>query len=234
MLNRRRLLQAAGASAALAALPARAAPIPGVQLLLALDASASMSVELLAFEVEAHLAALRSAVVQRALLGGGAVEAAISVMAFSGPESALVLVPWRRVTSAAEVAGVADALEAAPILMPPGATALGSLLATARDHFRQAPLPGGRQVLDILSNGFNNSGPDPRKERDAAVAAGLTINALALPGEFPWLADYFREEVIGGASAFARGVETPEDVQAALMAKLVTEIAAARGVEVRV
>lgn len=225
-LSRRHLLAAMGSVAALRpALSFAVAEEPvALRLMLALDASASVDAALAAFEVQAHIDALRSDAVQSALLAGG-VSVAISAVAFSGPDTMQVLVPWTRAGDSAGVDAIAEALEAAPLALPPGATALGSLLQAARGHLAACPWRGGRAVLDVVSNGFNNSGIAPEAARDAAVAAGITVNALALPGEFPWLPEYFTQSVIGGPNAFARAVAEPQDVTAALMAKLVTEIA---------
>ena len=67
--------------------------------------------------------------------------------------------------------------------------------------------------------------------RDDAVAAGITINALAVAaagqvtraGE-P-LAETYRREVIGGPGAFVATAEDRRDIARALRAKLVREIA---------
>jgi hypothetical protein len=44
--------------------------------------------------------------------------------------------------------------------------------------------------------------------RDIGVAAGVTINALAVLSEEPDLLDHYRAEVIGGPGAFA--MHTPD------------------------
>ena len=95
-----------------------------------------------------------------------------------------------------------------------------------------APFRATERVIDL-----SGDGPDLRSlipaatARDAAVAAGITINALAVAaagqvtrfGE-P-LAETYRREVIGGPGAFVVSAEDRRDIARALRAKLVREIA---------
>jgi hypothetical protein len=70
--------------------------------------------------------------------------------------------------------------------------------------------------------------------RNAAVAAGITINALAIELApvtrfgLP-LRVHYEQDVIGGPGAFVMAAEDRRDFARAMRAKLIREVAAARG-----
>ena len=67
---------------------------------------------------------------------------------------------------------------------------------------QQNRFTGGRQVIDISGDGSSNVGADPGPVRDAAVAARITINGLAIVNEEPTVDLYYADHVIGGPDAF--------------------------------
>ena len=56
------------------------------------------------------------------------------------------------------------------------------------------------------------------------VAAGITINGLAILNETPDLDSYYRERVVGGPGAFLMVADDYQDFIAAIRRKLVREI----------
>ena len=113
-----------------------------------------------------------------------------------------------------------------------GWNAIGDALVHCALLIRAAPFDARERVIDL-----SGDGPDLRSlrpaplARDDAVAAGITVNALAVAaagqltraGEA--LAETCRREVIGGAGAFVATAEDRRDIARALRAKLVREIA---------
>jgi hypothetical protein len=67
------------------------------------------------------------------------------------------------------------------------------------------------------------------------VAGGIAINGLAILTEEPWLADYYRNNVIGGPLAFVVIARTLDDFADAMLRKLAREVAdaSATGASVR-
>jgi hypothetical protein len=59
----------------------------------------------------------------------------------------------------------------------------------------------GQARIDISGDGHSNCGEYPQLVRDRAVAAGVAINGLAIVNEEPYLAEFYRRSVIGGAGA---------------------------------
>src|SRR5271167_1808471 len=52
------------------------------------------------------------------------------------------------------------------------------------------------RVIDTSGDGMANFGLPPATARDYIAAAGIAINGLAILTEEPWLADYYRSNVI--------------------------------------
>src|SRR5439155_13936108 len=108
----------------------------------------------------------------------------------------------------------------------------------AMERLNAANITSDKRIIDISGDGTNNSGRAVTEARDDAIAAGVTINAMAIintqanpgyafhtqpPGGLP---KYFEENVIGGPGAFLLKVDNFESFAAAITRKMVTEIAA--------
>ncbi|MGQ9367199.1 DUF1194 domain-containing protein [Azospirillum sp. A39] len=205
---------------------AAAPPLPpALELVLAVDGSASITSGALEFQLRGHAAALRDPSVIDAVAASGGI--AVTLVAFSGPRSLKVLVPWTVVRDGAAAEAFAARVLAAPRGFKADSTALGSAIDEAAALFADNGIEAPRRTIDIVSNGFCNAGGDPAAARDRAAAQGITVNALAILDEFPWLEDYYRENVIGGPSAFVHTAMDRETFVEALRRKLVMEIAGA-------
>ena len=95
-----------------------------------------------------------------------------------------------------------------------------ALLAAAA-QFDQMPEPAERRVIDISGDGMANFGLPPAVARDRVVAAGISINGLAILTEEPWLEGYYRSNVIGGAGAFVAVAKDFHSFAEAMTRKLV-------------
>jgi hypothetical protein len=200
-----------------------AAPVD-VQLILALDASASTADQALSLQVMGHAAAFRDPRLVRAIKAGAAGRIAVSVVRWSSPGFYDVAVPWTIVSDDASAAAFADTLEARAFTTVIGSTATGSAVFASLEHFAAAPGRAARRVIDLVSNGFSNAGPPPALARDAAEAQGVTVNALVILDEYDWLEQHYSDEVIAGANAFVVPVQDPADFVKTLLNKLIIEI----------
>src|SRR5437773_1324742 len=81
-----------------------------------------------------------------------------------------------------------------------------------------------RRVIDVSGDGMANFGTPPLAVRDALVKQGITINGLAILSEEPWLDDYYRQNVIGGPSAFVVVATSFDSFADAMLRKLVQEV----------
>jgi hypothetical protein len=80
-------------------------------------------------------------------------------------------------------------------------------------------------VIDISGDGRANLGLPPAAARDRIVRHGIVINGLTLPGAEPWIATYYRDNVIGGAGAFVLEARSGASFAEATLRKLVQEVA---------
>jgi hypothetical protein len=118
-----------------------------------------------------------------------------------------------------------DRMAGVPRVIFGGGTSLSGAIDYARTLFRNAGYEPQRRVIDVSGDGINNSGRLVQSARDDAVAAGITINGLAILTEIAGLDRYFNEFMVGGPGAFVIAVESFDDFAQAVLNKLIREIA---------
>lgn len=216
-----------------AAAPLTAVAADRVDLLLALvvDASGSIDPEEFRLQREGYAEALTDPAVLAAIRArpGGAI--AVAMVEWGSPGGAATVVDWRAVADPASAAVLADAIRAAPRSRQSW-NAIGDAIDHAARLILAAPYRATERVIDLSGDGPDLRSLRPAAEaRDAAVDAGITINALAIAaaGQVTRLgeplAESYRREVIGGPGAFVLEATDRRDLARALRAKLVREIA---------
>jgi Ca-activated chloride channel homolog len=148
----------------------------------------------------------------------------VLVLEWSDPDKIAVTVGWTRVVDRASAANFALAVRATKRTSH-GLTAIGAAMLAAADAFDRVPEPADHRIIDVSGDGMANFGPPPAPVRDRLVASGITINGLAILTEEPWLADYYRQNVIGGDTAFCLVADTMDAFAEAMLKKLVQEVA---------
>ncbi|HYF09695.1 MAG TPA: DUF1194 domain-containing protein [Acetobacteraceae bacterium] len=172
-------------------------------LCLAVDVSSSVDYTEFGLMIGGYAAAFRDPAIGAAVLSGPRGAIAVAMLFWSGEREQEVAIPWTRLSSPAALEALASAIEASPRLLFPGVTALGEGIAAGLVLLGRCPAEAARAVLDVSGDGRNNRGRPPGPVRDIGVAAGVTINGLAVVNEEPDLLDYYRAEVIGGPGSFA-------------------------------
>jgi Protein of unknown function (DUF1194) len=210
----------------LAAMPAAAAPVD-IELILAVDCSGSIDNAEFALQIRGYAQALTHPSVIRAIQSGTIGAIAVTYIQWSGPFIQNQAVGWTLVKDAASAGEFASAMLAARRRIFGGGTSLSGIIDYARPLFGTGGFEGARRTIDISGDGVNNSGRSPGDARDEAVAAGITINGLPILTDFAMLDDYFRDNVIGGPGAFVIPAENFDSFAAAILNKLVREIAEA-------
>jgi Protein of unknown function (DUF1194) len=81
-----------------------------------------------------------------------------------------------------------------------------------------------RRVIDVSSDGRNNSGIPVAGVREKLVANGITINALTILNEWPTLNVYFQNQVVGGEAHFVIPANDYSAYAEAIYRKLLREI----------
>jgi hypothetical protein len=209
-----------------------------VDLLLVLAADVSRSIDEVEFNLQrkGYAAAITDPQVLRAIVGGRHHAIAVTFIEWSGAADQNVVVDWTVVRDEEAAGSVAATMLAAPRSFL-GRTSISAAIDFAMERFAAATVDSDKRIIDISGDGTNNAGRAVTEARDQAVAAGVTINGLAIintqanpgyafhtqpPGGLP---KYFEENVIGGPGAFLLKVDNFDTFAAAMTRKLVTEIA---------
>jgi hypothetical protein len=218
--------------------PAARAETVDLLLVLAADVSRSIDDAEYSLQRKGYAAAMTDPQVMRAIVGGRHHAVAITFIEWSGAADQNVVVDWTVVRDEEAAGSVAATMLTAPRSFL-GRTAIGAAIDFAMERFAAAPAEADKRIIDISGDGTNNAGRAVTEARDDAVAAGVTINALAIintqtnpgyafhtqpPGGLP---KYFEENVIGGPGAFLLKIDNFESFAAAITRKMVTEIAGA-------
>jgi hypothetical protein len=195
----------------------------GLALVFAVDVSSSVSADSYLLQRNGIVRAFQNPRLVGAISAiPGGIE--VKVLEWSDPDRIVVTVGWRRVVDAASGAAFAAALHATK-RSSGGLTAMGPALLAAAAAFDDLPEPADRRIVDISGDGIANFGLPPAVARDRLVAAGISINGLAILTTEPWLEDYYRANVIGGPGAFVVVARNSHSFADAMLRKLVQEVA---------
>jgi hypothetical protein len=209
-----------------------------VDLLLVLAADVSRSIDDGEFDLQrkGYAAAMTDPRVLRAIAGGPHHAIAITFIEWAGATDQKIVVDWTVVRDEEAAGAIAATMLAAPRSFV-GRTSISAAIDFARDRLAAAPAAADKRVIDVSGDGTSNAGRAVTEARDEAVAAGVTVNGLAIinnqanpgfafhthpPGGLP---KYFEDNVVGGPGAFLLQVENFDTFAEAITRKLVSEIA---------
>jgi hypothetical protein len=196
-----------------------------LELVLAVDASSSVSAAEFDLQMRGLSEAFRSREVIQAIQASGDLGIAVSLIQWSDNRKQFVAVDWTAVRDSASAERLAGEIERSPRFLIGGGTAIGGALKFAIRQIETNAFAGRRKVIDVSGDGRTNQGSQPADMRDAAVALGITINGLAILNEDPVVDGYYRANVIGGTGAFVMTAKDYESFALAILAKLIKEIA---------
>jgi hypothetical protein len=204
--------------------PAAAQTAVDLQLVLAVDASGSVSEERFELQKRGYVAAFRNPQLVRAIGSGPARAIAVTMVQWTGPTLQVQVVPWMIVNDEASMGRLAVAIAAAPRQLFGGGTSISGAIDHALTLFGSDPFSGGRRVIDISGDGRNNRGRQAAEARDDAVRAGVSINGLPILAIEPDLEEFYRDNVIGGPGAFVIAAASFASFADAILKKLIIEI----------
>jgi hypothetical protein len=215
------------------------APPVDVALVLTVDASGSIDPPEFQLQKEGIASAIADPQVLSTIQSGRNGRIAIAYVEWGAPGGAQMIVDWMLVGDQASAAAFGSAVLQAP-RSTQSYNAIGDAIDLAVKLFEVCPCRPTRRIIDVSGDNPDSRSHHPAPlARDAAVAAGITINALAIlqndrigPEGRPWLVEAYERTVIGGFGAFAIAANTRADFARALREKMVLEIsgiAPARG-----
>jgi hypothetical protein len=198
-----------------------------LELILAVDSSSSVGPWEYALQIDGLARAFRAPEVIAAVRLAGERGIAVALVEWAGSGNQSLAVDWTVVRDQVTGEAFAQGIEATARSFVGRGTALAEALAYMIPLFEGNGYHGVRRVIDISGDGRDNRGADPEVSRDRALAAGITVNGLAILEDVPDLGDYYAERVVGGAGAFVMSAARYEDFAAAILKKLLREITGA-------
>jgi hypothetical protein len=218
----------------LLAAPAAAQEEIDLELVLLADATGTIDDAEIRLQREGYAAAMTDPETLWAIEHGGAQgRIAVTYVEWASVASQDVVVDWMVVEDAASAAVFAERLLAAP-RRARGSNAIGAALLAALDMIEGNAYDGWRKVVDFSADSaWNGQGPPIEASRDTLLAAGVTINGLAIlcreatcsgrprGGD---LEAEFAARIIGGPGAFVVTAADGPSFRQAVRRKLILEI----------
>lgn len=212
-----------------------------VDLLLALTADVSRSIDAAKFQLQrdGYAAAISDPHVLAAIRSGRTGRIGLSFIEWSGVGAQRVVVDWMLISDAESAKSFVDHLLEAPRSFA-DRTSISGAIDFAMNQFARAPYASARRTIDVSGDGTNNAGRDVTVARDEAIAQGVTINGLVILSETPliWnpdhtnppggLENYYRNNVVGGPGAFVLAAQNFNSFGQAMIKKMVAEVALGR------
>jgi hypothetical protein len=210
-----------------AAWPAEARRVD-LALVLAVDVSGSVNNERFELQRRGYAEAFASREVMDAIAAGENHAIVVTLVEWSGAGHQRQMIGWTLVEDATSAESFGSAVAEASRAFSDW-TSISGAIDYSVALFAEAHADSTRRVIDISGDGINNNGRSVTEARDAAVDAGITLNGLPILTEYPNLDAYYRDNVIGGPGAFELTASDFNTFGAAILDKLVREIAGTTG-----
>jgi hypothetical protein len=219
--------------------PTHAAERVDLLLVLAADVSGSMDESKFELQRSGYAAAFSNPRVIEAIRAGPRGRIAATFIEWSGILQQKIVIDWTVIGNDETARQFGDRIMEVPRAFTRSGTSISAGIDFGMAQLDRAPYKAHRLVIDVSGDGDNNSGRDPAAARDVAIAKGITINGLVILTESPsrsysshtnplgGLANYYRNNVIGGAGAFVVVVENFNSFGNAITKKLIAEVAQA-------
>jgi hypothetical protein len=206
-------------------------------LVLAVDVSDSIDIEELQLQRRGYIDAFAQSDIVEAIKGGKNGRIAVAYFEWADSSEQTLLADWMIIKDLDSARTFGDKLRQAPVRKG-HFTSISAAISYALNLLRRAPHQTERKVIDISGDGRSNDGPPLAGARAAALSWNVTINGLPIenersldasnlaPGQ---MAQYYKDEVIGGPDAFIVVAKSFTDIQRAIARKLLREIAGDEG-----
>jgi hypothetical protein len=204
--------------------PGRTADWVDIAIVLAVDTSSSVSTYEFNLQMRGLAKAFRDPAVHDAIATSAPNGIAITLVQWASPDAQVPAFDWTQVHGPTTAELIAGMIDRTPRLVNEGGTAISHAI-----DFSIAMLgrvSAARKVIDVSGDGRNNMGGYVITATPRAVAAGITVNGLAILNEDATLAEYYRLAVIGGIGAFVIVADDYRDFADAIRLKLIQEIKA--------
>ena len=208
-------------------------------VVLAADVSRSIDDGEFALQRRGYADAIENPKLMDAISTGPHGAIALAYVEWAGDSEQKLVIDWTVIHNVSDAHAFASVLMAAPRSFV-GRTAIGAAIDFSFGLIGAAEFSTDRRIIDVSGDGTSNQGRPVTAARDAAVEGGAVINGLTIfnrraaalggylalhtnpPGG---LAQYYRDNVIGGKGAFVVPIDDFNSFAEAMTRKLVNEIA---------
>ena len=194
----------------------------GLELVLLIDVSASVSKQEFRLQIAGLVAAFRNPIVLEAIRTSGGI--AVCVVQWAQQAHQFKSVDWMQLRRDTDALKLAKQIASITRQTPSGQTAIGNALIFALSELNSNSYKGLRRVIDLSGDGRSNDGLMLKQARATVLQQGITINGLAILNEISELEEYFRSDLIGGYGAFVLTALDYTDFSRAIREKLEREI----------
>jgi hypothetical protein len=205
--------------------PAQAQETPvAIELVLALDSSASVDRHEFRLQLEGLALAFRDPEVLRAIENLKPSGAAVAVVQWGGPGETRVVLPFTHLSDGRDAKAFGFRIGLISRWNRASSTSIASALDDSRALLEANAYDGQRRVIDVSGDGPDNGGLDLAAARQRAKAAGIVVNGLPIMADIPELDSYYRDNVIVGQDSFIEPARDFEDYVRAIREKLLVEL----------
>ena len=195
-----------------------------IELVLALDSSASVDVKEFQLQNDGIARAFRDPEVLQAVENLRPFGAAIAVVQWGGPGETQVVMPFTRIENARDAKAFGFRVSLIRRWMRASSTSIATGIADAHALIESNGFEGQRKIIDVSGDGPNNSGADLDAARKDALASGIIVNGLSIEAEDHDLQNYYLNHVIIGANSFVEPAKGFKDFARAIKEKLLREL----------
>lgn len=195
-----------------------------IELVLALDSSASIDRDEFRLQLDGLAWALRDPDVLAAIEAFKPHGAAIAVIQWGGPGDTRIVVPFTHLTGARDAKALAHLIALVQRWNRASETSIATAIEDGAYLLEANDFDGVRKVIDVSGDGIHNSIVSLGASRRLAAGKGITVNGLAIEGDDGTLATYYAQNVIVGADAFVEKARDFEDFARAMREKLLKEL----------
>lgn len=195
-----------------------------IELVLALDSSASVDRQEFQLQLDGLALAFRDPEVLKAVENLKPLGAAIAVVQWGAPGETRTVLPFTHIVDGRGAKAFGFRIGLVRRWTRASSTSISSALDDSRAMLEANGFDGFRRVIDVSGDGPNNSHIDIAGARQRAQAAGITVNGLPIMADDPGLENYYRDNVVTGADAFVEPARDFGGYARAIKEKLLKEL----------
>lgn len=195
-----------------------------VELVLALDSSASVDQREFALQIEGLARAFADPDVQRAVENLKPHGAAVAVIQWGAPGETRIILPFTHLRTARDSKAFGFRTGLSRRWNWASATSIATAISDSTALLETNEFDGDRKIIDVSGDGEDNAGEDLEAARQAADAQGIIVNGLPIMADSEGLARYYKSRVIIGLDSFIEPARDFDDYIRAIREKLLKEL----------